>query len=227
MEADVDRGRRDLVALASADDAGARRPQAVRQAVWLTRATIGWNVVEGIVAVIAGAAAGSISLVGFGLDSAIEVSAALVLIWRLAQERRSGCTAPSDRRATRLIALAFAVLAGYVAVEAVTQLVARRPPETSVVGIALAVLSLIVMPGLARAKARLAPVIGSAAVAAEARQTLLCAWLSAVLLLGLTVNAVAGWWWADPIAALVVATIAGIEAGRTWRAESLADTCCG
>lgn len=206
-------------------DGGDRR-RAVRHAIWLTRATIGWNVVEGIVAVAAGMAAGSTALVGFGLDSAIEVSAALVLAWRLRQERSGGCMAGFDQRATRLIAMAFAALAGYVTVEALAQLAARQPPEPSLTGIVVAALSLVVMPWLARAKARLAPVLGSAAAASEARQTMLCAWLSAVLLVGLIANAAAGWWWADPIAALGVALVAGIEAVRTWRADSLDDTCC-
>lgn len=214
------------VPVVSAGVAAADRRRAVRRATWLTRATIGWNAGEGVVAVTAGVAAGSTSLVGFGLDSAIEVSAALILAWRLRQERRSGCMAAIDQRATRMIALAFGALAGYVSVEAVTQLVERREPDASVVGIALAALSLLVMPVLARAKSRLAPVIGSTAVASEARQTALCAWLSAVLLLGLTANAVVGWWWADPTAALGVALVAGVEAVRTWRADSLDDTCC-
>lgn len=203
------------------------RRAAVRRAVWLTRATIGWNIGEGVVAVAAGAAAGSVSLVGFGLDSAIEVSAALVLTWRLRRERQAGCKAAVDRRATRLIALAFVALALYVSVQAGVQLAAARAPESSTVGIALAALSLVVMPALARAKSQLGPALGSTAVASEARQTLLCAWLSAVLLVGLLLNALAGWWWADPVAALGVAGIAIVEAVRAWRAESLDDTCCG
>lgn len=202
------------------------RLTAVRRATWLTRVTIGWNVVEGAVAVAAGVAASSTSLVGFGLDSTIEVSAALVLAWRLRKERRGGCMAGFDRRATRLIAVAFAALATYVAADAATRLAVREAPDDSVVGIGLAGLSLVLMPALAHAKGRLAPMLGSAAVAFEARQTLLCAYLSAMLLVGLTANAVLGWWWADPIAALGVAAIAAVEAQRTWRADSLEDTCC-
>lgn len=212
---------------------GRRRPPAVtdralavRRATWLTRATVGWNVVEGAIALAAGAAAGSISLVGFGLDSGIEVSAAVVVLWRLGQERADHCMSTADRRATRLVAIAFGALAGYVAVTAVAQLVTRQQPDASIVGVVLAALSLVVMPSLARAKARLAPALGSAAVAAEARQTLLCAWLSAVVLVGLALHAVLGWWWADPIAALGVAAVATIEGVGTWRAESLEDTCC-
>jgi divalent metal cation (Fe/Co/Zn/Cd) transporter len=203
------------------------RHRALRRARTLNRLTIGWNVVEGVVALAAGIAAGSVSLIGFGLDSAVEVSTSLVLAWRLAQERRGGCMAGFDRRATRLIAYCFAALALYVGAEAVGQLAAREQPDASPVGIAIAALSLVTMPVLARAKRRLGPALGSRAVVAEARQTELCAWLSGVVLLGLGAHAWLGWWWADPVAALAVAVLAGVEAVRSWRAESLADTCCG
>jgi divalent metal cation (Fe/Co/Zn/Cd) transporter len=203
------------------------RAQAVRRATLLNRVTIGWNVVEGVVALAAGVAAGSVALVGFGLDSAVEVSAAAVLAWRLRQERRGGCMAEFDRRATRAIAVCFAALAAYVAVEAIVQLARASAPAASPVGLVLAALSLVVMPAVARAKLRLAPSLGSQAVAAEARQTMLCAGLSGVLLAGLGLNAALGWWWADPVAGLAIAAVAGFEAVRTWRAETLTDTCCG
>ena len=202
------------------------RPQAVRRARGLNRLTIGWNVAEAFVALGAGVAAGSVSLIGFGLDSTIEVSAAVVLAWRLRQETREDCTQTSDRTATRLIAVSFAVLALYVGVQAALDLVNRAAPEASRVGIALTALSLLVMPLLARAKGRLAPVLGSRAVEAEAAQTNLCAVLSGVVLVGLAANAALGWWWADPTAALLVAAIAAVEARRTWRADQLTDTCC-
>lgn len=202
------------------------RPQALLRMRRYTNLTIGWNVVEGVVAVAAGIAAGSISLIGFGLDSGVEVSTALVLAWRLAQERRGGCMEDYDRRATRLIAVCFALLGVYVGYEALGQLAARHEPDASLVGIALAAVSLMLMPWLARAKRRLAPVLGSQAVASESRQTMLCARLSAVVLFGLLTNAALGWWWADPAAALVLAGVAGYEAVRTWRAERLEDTCC-
>lgn len=202
------------------------REQALRRGRWLNAATIGWNTVEGVVALVAGAAAGSISLVGFGFDSVIEVSAALVVTWRLLREGRGGCMQESDHRATRLIAVGFGLLAVYVAVEATRDLVVRARPEESIVGIVIAAMSLATMPVLARAKRQLAPTLGSAAVAADAKQTDLCALLSAVLLVGLGVNAGLGWWWADPIAGLAIAGLAGAEGVRTWRAESLADTCC-
>jgi divalent metal cation (Fe/Co/Zn/Cd) transporter len=203
------------------------RRTAVRRAGWLTAATIGWNGLEGIIAVVAGLAAGSVSLVGFGLDSAIEVSTAVVLAWRLSHERHGGCMADVDRRATRLIAVTFAVLAAYVAVESVRLLATGAEPDASPVGIVLAAASLVLMPALARAKRRLAPAIGSQAVVSESRQTQLCAWMSAVLLVGLTLNAALGWWWADPVAGLGIAALAATEAVRAWRAEALADTCCG
>jgi divalent metal cation (Fe/Co/Zn/Cd) transporter len=202
------------------------RPQAVRRARNLNRLTIGYNAVEMVVALAAGIVAGSISLIGFGLDSGVEISTSLVLAWRLAQERRDGCRQEDDQRATRLIALCFAALAVWVGYEAVGQLVAQEAPDASPVGMVIAALSLVLMPILARAKRRLGVPLGSQAVVSEARQTELCAWLSGVVLLGLAANAWLGWWWADPVAALGVAVIAGVEGWRSWRAESLEDTCC-
>jgi divalent metal cation (Fe/Co/Zn/Cd) transporter len=201
------------------------RPAAVGRARALNRFSLAWNVVEAGLALAAGIAAGSISLVGFGLDSVVEVSASAALAWRLAQEGK-GCTQPDDRRATRMVALSFGALAGYVAVEATRDLIDGHHPEASAIGVALAVASLLVMPWLARAKRAVAPVLGSQAQAAEADQTALCALLSAVLLVGLVANAVLGWWWADAVAALGIAALAARAAVTTWRAESLADTCC-
>lgn len=202
------------------------RAVALRRARLLNKVSIGWNVVEAVVALAAGVAAASVSLIGFGLDSSIEVSASAILAWRLARERRGGCMAESDRLATRGIAVSFAALAAYVWVHAASDLAGRAQPEASVVGVVLAALSLAVMPQLARAKRRLAPALGSRAAASEANQTFLCALLSAVVLVGLGLNAAFGWWWADPVAALVMGAIAAAEAVRTWRAESLEDTCC-
>lgn len=198
----------------------------MRRANLLNRVTIGYNGVEGVVAVLAGVAAGSVSLIGFGLDSAVEVSTSLVLAWRLQQERKTGCRVEDDRRATRAIAICFAALALWVGYEAADQLISRDQPQVSVIGIALAGVSVVLMPLLARAKKRLGPTLGSRAVLSEARQTELCAYLSAVVLFGLGTNALLGWWWADPVAALAIAGVAAYEAVRTWRAESLEDTCC-
>jgi divalent metal cation (Fe/Co/Zn/Cd) transporter len=203
------------------------RDAAVAQARRLNQISLAWNVAEMFVALLAGIAAGSVSLIGFGIDSGIEVSAALILGWRLHQERRGGCMADYDRTATRLIAVAFVALAAYVWVDAATDLVDRARPEASVPGLLLAVASVILMPWLARKKRALAPALGSQAVSADAQQTSLCALLSAVLIVGLGLNTVFGWWWADPVAALVIGALA-LEAGRrVWRADSLADTCCG
>ena len=202
------------------------RRAAVAKSRFLNRLTIGWNLGEGVIALVAGAVAGSVSLIGFGLDSGIEVSAALILAWRLGKERQHECMADFDRRATRLIALSFAALSVYVAVGSVRHLTAADRPDASPVGIALAALSLVSMPVLARAKRRLAPVLGSRAAHSEANQTSLCALLSGVLLVGLVLNAALGWWWADPVAGLGIAALAGAEAVETWRAEALEDTCC-
>lgn len=202
------------------------RRSAVRRSRLLNRLTIGWNLAEGVVAIVAGAVAGSVSLVGFGLDSGIEVSAALILGWRLRKEREAGCMAAFDHRATRLIALSFALLAGYVAFGSVRDLAGGLEPDVSTAGMVVAALSLAFMPALARAKRRLAPVLGSRAAASEANQTRLCALMSGVVLVGLGLNAALGWWWADPGAGLVIAGLAATEGVRTWRAEALTDTCC-
>ncbi len=202
------------------------RALAVRRALMLNRLSLGYNAVEAVVALAAGLAAGSMSLLGFGLDSVVEVSASAVLAWRLAAERRGTCTQAADRRAVKAIALSFAALALYVGVAATRDLVQANRPDVSAVGIALTAASALLMPWLAREKRRLAPVLGSRAQQAEAAQTSICALLSAVVLAGLLANAAAGWWWADPAAALGVALVAAVEAVRTWRADSLADTCC-
>ena len=202
------------------------RPVAVRRARILNWVTIGWNGIEGVVAISAGLVAGSVSLVGFGLDSAIEVSAAGILTWRLARERRTGCRQDDDRLAQRLVAVSFVLLALYVGYNAVAGLVLSRVPEASAVGVGLAAVSLVVMPFIAQAKRRVAPIIGSRAAIAEAAQTDLCTALSAALLVGLGLNLAFGWWWADHLAALVIAGLAAYAAVNTWRAPSLADTCC-
>jgi divalent metal cation (Fe/Co/Zn/Cd) transporter len=203
-----------------------KRDAAVRHARYLNWFTLGWNSVEGVVALAAGIVAGSIGLVGFGIDSGIEVSAALILTWRIRRERLEGCRQDDDSFAQRLIAVSFAALALYVGFEATRDLVGGVEPSPSLIGLALATASLIVMPFLARAKRRLAPVLGSQAAAAEATQTDVCTALSGALVVGLGANLLFGWWWADPLAALVIAAISGYVAFSTWTAESLEDTCC-
>jgi divalent metal cation (Fe/Co/Zn/Cd) transporter len=202
------------------------RVAAVRRARFLNRFTLTYNVVEAAIALTAGIMASSISLIGFGLDSVVEVSASLVLTWRLAAERHGGCTQEADRRATRAIAVSFLALAVYVGYDAISRLLNEERPDTALVGIVLTAVSLLIMPFLARAKKGVAPALGSRAQEAEADQTRLCAYMSGVVLVGLLANGALGWWWADPLAAIGIAGLALVEAARTWRAESLADTCC-
>ncbi|HEU4547004.1 MAG TPA: cation transporter [Microlunatus sp.] len=197
-------------------------PQSVeqlrRRALALAGLTIAWNVVEAIVAVAAGVAAGSIALVGFGFDSTVEVLSACVVVWHFRAELRGGHDEQRERRALRLIGVTFFVLAAYVSSEAVRDLFfVDAEADESAVGIALAALSLLVMPVLAWAKKRTADQLGSPTLRADATETLLCTWLSVVLLLGLVLNATVNWWWADPAAALVIAGLAaheGLEAIR-------------
>jgi divalent metal cation (Fe/Co/Zn/Cd) transporter len=189
----------------------------VRLLSWLSLA---WMTVEGAVALVAGIAAGSIALVGFGLDSAIEGFASVIVIWRFTGDRVFSHQA--EERAQRLVAVQFFLLAPYVAVESTRALVNADHPGTSWVGIGLAVGSLILMPLLGIAKQRLAISLGSAATAGEGRQNMLCAYLAAALLLGLLGNALVGAWWLDPAVGLLIAGVAVKEGRDTWRGES----CC-
>lgn len=199
-----------------------------RRAALLAWFTVVYNTAEGVVAVAAGLAAGSVALVSFGLDSGIEVLSALAIGWQFS---RGGARADErERRTLRLIALAFAALAGYVAVDSVTALAGREEADPSPVGIGLALASLIVMPLLTAAKRRTGAALGSPTVLADSTQTLLCTYLSAVLLVGLVLNAAWGWAWADPVAGLVIAGLAAKEARNAWRGEGCCaaprDTCC-
>jgi len=187
------------------------------RAVVLAWATIAWNVVEAVVAIGAGLEAGSLALIGFGLDSTIEVGSAAVILWQFA-----GADEQRERQALRLIAVSFFALAAYVTVQALVDLAATSEPDSSVVGIVLAALSLVVMPLLATAKRRTSQRLGSVTVAADSQQTWLCTYLSAVLLVGLVLNAAFGWWWADPVAGLLIAALALREGREAWAG----DTCC-
>ena len=171
-----------------------------------------------------GIAAGSIALVGFGVDSLIEVLAGVVVVW-LFTGRRVG-SAVAERRAQQAISLSFLLLAVYVAVESLRTLVAGHHPDPSWIGIGLAAFTAVTMPLLARAKRRVGHALGSSATVSEAKQTSLCAYLSVALLIGLGANAVFGLWWADPAAALVIAGIAAREGVQSWRGEACADGCC-
>ena len=185
-----------------------------RRGLALAGLTIAWNVIEAVVAIAAGIAAGSIALVGFGFDSIIEVMSSVVVVWQFRSETRSRYDANRERLALRLIAVSFFVLAGYIAVESIRDLFfTDNDADESVVGIVLAALSLLVMPALAIAKRRTADALGSPTLRADSRETFLCAWLSAALLGGLVLNANFGWSWADPVAALFIATFA-VKEGR-------------
>jgi divalent metal cation (Fe/Co/Zn/Cd) transporter len=196
------------------------RDRLVRRGLWLAGLTIAWNVIEAVVAVTAGLAAGSLALVAFGFDSIIEVLSAFVVVWQFRGELRGGYDHERERRALRLIAITFFVLAAYVLVEAGRELVvADGEAGESAVGIVLAALSLAVMPTLAWAKRRTALALRSPTLRADARETLLCSWLSAALLAGLALNAAVGWWWADPVAAIAIAGIALNEGIEAWRGD--------
>jgi len=204
----------------------APRVALVRRGLGLTYATLGYNCLEGLIAIGAGVAARSVALVGFGLDSLIEVSASGAALWRLYSDRDAARRDRAERVALRIIGVLFLALAAYVAADAVRALLTRAAPKESVVGIVLAALSLVVMPLLARAKRRVAFAIGSGALAAEARQTLFCTYLSAILLAGLLLNAAVGWWWADPVAALAMVPIIAKEGLDGVRGRSACADCC-
>jgi divalent metal cation (Fe/Co/Zn/Cd) transporter len=196
------------------------RRRLVQRAKLLAWLGVGWHGIEATVAIAAGIAAGSIALIGFGADSLIESGAGFVLLWRFAASRAA--SEEAERRAQKLIGVSFYVLAAYVAVEAFRTFVGADHPDVSWVGIGLSVVTLATMPPLAMAKGRLGERLGSSATKSEGRQNMLCAYLSAALLIGLGSNALAGWWWADPAVALLIAGVAVREGWEAWRGE----TCC-
>jgi divalent metal cation (Fe/Co/Zn/Cd) transporter len=181
--------------------------------------TIGWNLAEAFVGIGSGLMASSIALVGFGADSVIESLSGCVLLWRLASPREDESR---ERRASRLVGVSFFLLAAYVLFESAASLSRREAPASSWVGIGLAAVSLVVMPLLARAKRRVASAIRSRALVADSRQTDLCAVLSAILLGGLGLNALLGWWWADPLAALAMVPLIALEGRKAWQQKH----CC-
>ncbi len=198
--------------------AAADRARLGRRAQVLAGASVTYNAVEAVIAVSAGVAAGSVALVGFGLDSVVEVSSGLVVLWQF----RSRLPESRERQALRLMAWSFFALAAYVTVESVRALASGSDPEASPVGVGLAVASLVVMPFLSWAQRRTGRALGSNAVVADSTQTLLCTYLSAVLLVGLLLDATLGWSWADPVAGLVIAAVAVREGVQARRGEG----CC-
>ncbi len=194
----------------------------VRRGARLEYLTIGYNCLEALVALISGVIAGSVALVGFGFDSVIEVSSGAALLWRLRRHHDTARREAAEKKALRLVGLSFFALTAYVAWESAATLLRREEPRESVPGILLAVASLVVMPLLARAKRRVGRNLASAAMVADSRQTELCAYLSAILLGGLLLNAAFGWWWADPGAGLVMTPIIAKEGWDAWRGEA----CC-
>lgn len=202
------------------------RAALVRRGLWLNVATIAYNSLEAVISLVAGVLAGSVALIGFGVDSIIEVTASGAAHWRLRADLDPARRERVERVTLRVIGATFLALAAYVAYDAVTALVRRERPDESGVGIAIASLSLIVMPLLARAKRRVALAMGSGALAADAQQTSLCAYLSAILLGGLALNALLGWWWSDPVAALAMVPIIAKEGVEGLRGEAACcDTC--
>jgi len=199
-----------------------------RIALWLVGATLAYNVVEAVIALAAGAAADSIALVGFGLDSGIEVAAAAVMLWRLSLETRGvdgERLERAERRVHRFVGATFLALAVYVTGQAGWTLWSYETPHESLAGIVLAAVSLVVMPLVSWGKLRAAREIGSAALRAEAKETLACSYLSFALLLGLVANAAAGWWWADPAAAFAMVPWLIREGREGIRGESCAESC--
>jgi divalent metal cation (Fe/Co/Zn/Cd) transporter len=200
------------------------RPRLLRRALRLEYLTVGWNIVEGLIAIAAAVAAGSVALLGFGIDSFVESASGSVLIWRLLAERRADeddleRIEHVERRAQRFVAASLALLAAYIAWDSTTSLLAGERPEPSLVGILLAAVSLVVMWWLARQKRSVSIALGSRAMAADAFQTDACFWLSLFLLVGIGANALFGWWWADPVAALGMTVLIAREALEAWRGE--------
>ena len=197
------------------------RAPLIRRGLLLEYLTIGWNVFEGLVAVLAGLASGSVALIAFGVDSFVETVSGVVLVWRLKTEERGGLDEEGlervERRAEILVGVAFLLLAAYVAFESVRTLIAAEAPDASPVGIILTAVSIAVMLWLARAKRETGEALGSRALIADSKQTQACWYLSAVALAGLALNALLGWWWADPVAALAIAVLLVREA---WEALS-------
>ncbi len=202
------------------------RNELVKRGNRLAWLTIGWNSVEGLVAIASGVAAASVALVGFGVDSYVEVFAGAVVLWRLSKEQHGQqVSEAAEQRAVKLIAATFLILAVGVGIESVRKLASGEHPSVSPIGMVITIVSLIVMPLLSRAKRKVGEALGSRAIEADATETILCVWLSAIVLAGLVLNAAFGWWWADPIAGFGIVYVAGREGLEHWKAEQV-DDCC-
>jgi divalent metal cation (Fe/Co/Zn/Cd) transporter len=201
------------------------RQAVVRRGRLLEYFTVGWNALEGLVAVIAGAVAGSISLIGFGVDSFIEVTSGSAILWRMSVDADLSRRERGEKRALQIVGVCFLSLAAYIAYESMLDLWSRRAPEHSIPGIILACVSLVVMPLLSRAKRRVGHSLGSAAMYADARQTEFCTYLSAILLAGLLLNALFGLWWADPVAGLIMVPIIAKEGAEGLQGKGCEDCC--
>jgi divalent metal cation (Fe/Co/Zn/Cd) transporter len=197
----------------------AERAALVRRGLLLNYATLGYNILEAIVAIVAGIMAGSIALLGFGLDSVVEVTASVAAQWRLRSDAHAERRVGVERTSRRIIGFSFLALAAYVAYESARTLWYREVPKPSALGLAILTLSVIVMPLLARQKRQVALQLTSRALEAEAKQTSLCAYLSVIALAGVALNAAFGWWWADPVAALAMVPIIAMEGIEGVRAE--------
>jgi len=198
------------------------RPQLIKRGRYLEYFTIVYNSLEGLIAVVAGLIAGSIALVGFGFDSLIEVTSGAVLLWRLHADVDETRRQRVESISLRIVGVCFVILAVYVSYHSIKSLIRREAPDESVVGIILAAVSLIIMPLLVREKRKVARGIKSIALMADSKQTELCTYLSAILLGGLLLNALFGWWWADPVAAIIMVPIITKEGIEALRGE----TCC-
>lgn len=202
------------------------RTRLVKRGRYLEYLTIGYNSLEGLIAVGAGVIVGSIALVGFGFDSLIEVTSGAVLLWRLYADVDEARRERVEAISLRLVGICFIVLALYVTQDSVWSLLKREAPDESLVGIILAAVSLVVMPLLVRAKRNVARSIKSGALMADSKQTELCTYLSAILLVGLLLNALLRWWWADPVAALIMVPIIAKEGIEALRGETCGDDAC-
>jgi divalent metal cation (Fe/Co/Zn/Cd) transporter len=203
------------------------RAAVVRHGRRLEYFTIGWNTLEGLVAIIAGAVAGSVSLIGFGIDSFIEVTSGSALLWRMSVDADVHRRERNERRALQVVGVCFLCLAVYITYESTTDLWSKRAPEHSIPGILLACVSLVVMPLLSRAKRRVGHALGSAAMHADAKQTEFCTYLSAILLAGLLLNAIFGLWWADPVTGLIMVPIITKEGIEGLQGKACNDCCTG